>query len=297
MTWLADRLHGGGEMLVAPGAFDAMSARAIADHGFEAFYCGGYAGIASAWGLPDLGLLGLGEMRGIYERLRACCSLPMIVDADTGYGGLLNVARTVSTLAALGVSAVQIEDQLNPKRCGHIADKEVAPLTEAEQRVRVAVEVGAEHGVAIIARTDALERHGLAAALDRANRFLELGATAAFIDALHTVEEIAAVPRALQGPAVYNAADTGLAPRLSTAQLSEFGYAMTFFPIELLAASDTAVHAALDNLAEHGQLDGVARTSFTALNSSLGLTDLVAWEKAIADEQDTTIGSYREEAS
>jgi 2-methylisocitrate lyase-like PEP mutase family enzyme len=281
LSWLADRLARD-EILVAPGAHDAVSARLIADAGFEGCYCGGYATIASTHGLPDLGLLGLAEVSSIYARLVRATSIPLIVDADTGYGGPMNVARTVEELGRLGVEAVQLEDQVNPKRCGHTADKQVVEREEAELRIRVAVESAAAGGPAIIARTDALATLGLEEAIERANRFLALGATAALIDAPRTSEELAEIALRLEGPAVFNAAATGRGPRPNIRELGRLGISMAFFPIELLFSAYGAMRATLDALARDGELDREAAwPAFDEFNAFLGMPELRAWEREL----------------
>lgn len=284
-SWLRERLACD-EILVAPGAHDAVSARLIATAGFEACYCGGYATLASAFGLPDLGLMGLSDMSEIYARLGRATPLPLIVDADTGYGGPMNVARTVAELKRIGVSAVQLEDQVNPKRCGHTADKEVVSRREAEIRVRVAVDAAGDDGPAIIARTDALAPLGLDEAIERANRFLALGATAAFVDAPRTLEQLAEIARRIEGPTIFNAAGTGKGPVPAVAELQALGFSMVFFPIELLYSAYEAMRAALQALARDGGLDQrTARPSFEQFNAFLGMPELVEWERQLASAE------------
>lgn len=284
VSWLRDRLARE-EILVAPGAHDAVSARLIAHAGFEACYCGGYATLASTFGLPDLGLMGLADMKAIYARIVRATppATPLIVDADTGYGGPMNVARTVTELHRIGVSAVQLEDQVNPKQCGHTTDKHVVSRSEAELRVRVAVEAAGDDGPAIIARTDALQPLGLGEAIERANRFLALGATAAFVDAPRTLEELAAIAGEVEGPTIFNAAGTGKGPLPRVAELQELGFAMVFFPIELLYSAHDAMQSALRALARDGGFDAhTARPSFEHFNDFLGMPELVAWERELA---------------
>lgn len=283
--WLLSRLDSD-QPLVVPGAFDAVSARLVEQLGFEAAYCGGYAAIASAFGRPDLGLAGFADMLGIYRRVRGATSVPLLVDADTGYGSALNVANTVSEFAALGVTAIQIEDQVNPKQCGHLDQKEVVPIEEGALRIKVAVEVAGAEGPAIIGRVDALAPEGMDAAVERANRYAEEGAAVVLVDAVRTQAELEEIRGRVGGHLMFNAASTGTGPGLSAAELAALGYRLIVYPIELLYAAFGAMREMLGQLRlgqgvpERGEWQ---LPSFDEVNEFLGLPAMVAWEQARAD--------------
>lgn len=209
MAWLADRLKTQ-QRVVLRGAYDALSARMLEAAGETAIYCSGFSTCASAFGLPDLGLVTATEMLDHFRRIRAVTAAPMLVDADTGYGEAQNVERTIVNLAAIGVGACHIEDQTFPKRCGHMEGKSVVSRESAIERVKVAVTVGRQHGVDIIARTDALATDGLDEAIIRANEFIACGAVAAFIDAPRNDDDLRMMLRDADGPLVFNAAPTGI---------------------------------------------------------------------------------------
>jgi 2,3-dimethylmalate lyase len=237
MGWLADRLKVE-KQLVLNGCFDALSARMVEAAGAEATYCSGFSICAAAFGLPDTGLLTATEMLGHFQRIRAVTSLPMLVDADTGYGETQNVERTIVNLAGIGVTACHIEDQTFPKRCGHMEGKTVVDRFAATERMAAAVETGQRCGVDIIARTDALATHGLGEAIERANVFIAQGAVAAFVDAPRCDEDLRSIIREVTGPIVLNAAPIGKY-RASTELMAAFQ--IILHPIELLLHSFSAL--------------------------------------------------------
>ena len=287
MTWLSDRLRRGG-LLKLPGVYDAMTARIAAAENVEALYAGGYAVTASHYGLPDIGLLGLAEMSEIYSRISgAVPGIRLIVDADTGYGGILNVQRTVDRLIETGLAGCHIEDQTAPKRCGHIAGKSVVDWDVAMTRVRAATEARGSSDFTIIARTDALAVHGFDAAVQRAKAFLDVGADAVFIDALQTLDQIRSTPELVGGAAVFNAAPTQVGPVLSDTELADLGYAIVIHPIETLRVAAAQVRACIRGLMTG---DGASATQnsglpFAELNTVLGLPDFVERERRIAEAQ------------
>lgn len=269
MNWLANRLASSADLLVLRGAYDPLSARLIAASGSEAIYCGGFAATAAQHALPDLGLLGLEDMVSIYARISASCpDLPLIVDGDAGHGGLLNVARMVDQFAKIGVDALHVEDQVSPKRCGHLAGKAVVDRQEALARVRTAVRNAEGKGIDIIARTDAIAVHGFDEAILRANAFLDEGAAAVFIDAPQTQDQIAAIPNRVQGPVLFNAAPTGGPIPPSDHDLAQLGYAIALHPIEALLAASSAV-------AGH-------TVGFAEINEILGTRDFLERELALS---------------
>lgn len=283
MSWFGERIKNSKEILVLPGAFDALSARLVALAECEAVYCGGFATTASQFGLPDLGLLGLSDMANIYQRISgAILGKPLIVDGDAGHGGLLNVQRTTQVLAKIGVDAFHLEDQANPKRCGHLHGKDVVNFEDAMARVRAAADAAGVDGPAIIARTDAIAVHGFENAIKRANSFLEYGASAVFIDAPTTVEQIKEIPKLVHGPVIFNAAPTGAGPTLQTAELQKFGYACVIHPIETIMVAMDAVKAEIRNL--KGEVATEVATNFSAMNEMLGTQHFLETEQSLATD-------------
>ncbi len=238
-----------GPMILAPGGYDALTARLIAQHGFSAVYMTG-AGTSVAYGYPDYGLLTMTEMVDNAARMTAAVDIPVIADADTGYGNELNVVRTVRAYARAGVGAIHIEDQTFPKRCGHLAGKEIVDRASWLRKIRAAVESRPDPAMLIIARTDARAVAGLDEAIERANAALAVGADAAFVEAPQTAEEIAAIPAAVRGPCLFNFVSGGRSPAVSIGNLEGWGYRIAIFPSLLLGAAVAACEAVLSSLAQ-----------------------------------------------
>lgn len=218
---LLDRVTSG-SALVAPGAANALTARVIEDLAFEAVYVTG-AGIANTYlGAPDIGLVTLTEVAAHVQSIRTAVDLPLIVDADTGFGNALGVTRTMRLLESSGASAIQLEDQTFPKRCGHFEGKTVIPVAEMCRKVEAAVQARRE-GCLVIARTDALATEGFDAALARAARYAECGADLTFVEGPTTAEQLTALPGALPVPQVANLVQGGRTPLLPIAELADFG--------------------------------------------------------------------------
>jgi 2,3-dimethylmalate lyase len=269
----------GPEPVLAPGAYDALSARLVERAGFPAVYMTGFGASASLLGRPDVGLLSFDEMAGHARRLAQAVSVPLIADADDGYGNPLNVMRTVREYAAAGVAALHIEDQVAPKRCGHMEGKEVIDAAEMVEKVRAAVEARGEDGPLIIARTDARAVEGLDAALERARRYREAGADALFVEAPETEQEIEAVAAAFPDvPLVFNWVDGGKTPQLALERIRELGFALVIYPVTTLFAAARAVADVLDRLprADHDV------PSFDAFTDMIGLPEMRALEARFA---------------
>lgn len=245
-------LLGAGELVVAPGAYDAFTARIVEHAGFPAVYMTG-AGTAASLGYPDYGLLTMSEMAGNAARISAAVGVPVIADADTGFGNELNVVRTVREYTAAGVAALHIEDQVFPKRCGHLDRKQVIAADAFVSKVRAAAESRPDPELVLIARTDARAVHGFEEAVERANRALEAGADVAFVEAPQTLEELAEVPRRVEGPCLLNIVAAGRTPDIGLAEARELGYALAIVPVLLLAAVLAAGDAALAGLAATGR--------------------------------------------
>lgn len=245
------------EPVVAPGAYDGITARAVQAAGFPAVYMTG-AGTAATMGYPDYGLLTLSEMADNVGRLAQAVDIPVIADADTGYGNELNVTRTVHEYTIRGAAALHIEDQVFPKRCGHLDDKAVIPADEFVSKIDAAAQARTDPDLVLIARTDARAVSGLDEAVDRANRALRAGADVAFVEAPQTLDEITAVPRLVDGPCLLNLVVGGKTPPVTLAQAAEAGYRLVILPALALAAVVSAVEAALGELRRTGAHPAVA---------------------------------------
>jgi 2-methylisocitrate lyase-like PEP mutase family enzyme len=245
-------LLAGGEMVVAPGAYDCLTARVVEHAGFPAVYMTG-AGTAASLGYPDYGLLTMSEMASNAARIAGAVGVPVIADADTGFGNELNVVRTVREYAAAGVAALHIEDQEFPKRCGHLDRKQVIAAGEFVSKVRAAAEGRPDPDLVLIARTDARAVHGLEEAIERANRALAAGADVAFVEAPQTLEELAEVPRRVEGPCLLNIVAGGKTPDIGLERAAELGYRITIVPVLLLAAGLAAGDSALAELRDTGR--------------------------------------------
>ena len=222
-----------GGMLVAPGAYDCITAKLIVQAGFEAVYMTG-AGTAAALGYPDFGLLTMSEMVANARRIAAAVDLPVIADADTGYGNELNVYRTVREYETAGVAGIHLEDQQFPKKCGHLDGKEIVPREDWLAKIRAAAAARRDPAFAIIARTDARAVAGFEEAIARANGALAAGADIAFVEAPQTVEEVAAVPRLVRGPCLLNVVFGGKTPALDLHEAEAMGYKLAIVPGLLL---------------------------------------------------------------
>lgn len=249
------RLTKGGAVLM-PGAANALAARVIADLGFEAVYLSG-AGLTNTYlGKPDLGFIGLNEIAQHTATIRDAVELPIVVDADTGFGNALNVRHTIRTLERAGASAIQIEDQLNPKRCGHFSGKDVVGLGEARSRIKAAADARQDPNLLIMARTDARATLGFAAAIERAQAFIEDGADITFVEAPESVEEIRDVPKRLAGtPQLVNLVVGGRTPIMDLAELDAMGFALVLYANVALQGAVFGMQAALGQLQREGRLD------------------------------------------
>jgi len=225
-------LHRDG-MVVAPGAYDCITAKLIAQAGFEAVYMTG-AGTAAMLGYPDFGLVTMSEMVGNARRIAAAVDVPVIADADTGYGNELNVFRTVREYETAGVAGIHIEDQGFPKKCGHLDDKEIVPREDWLAKIRATAAGRRDPDFAIIARTDARAVAGFDEAIARANAALAAGADMAFVEAPQTIDEVAAVPRLVKGPCLLNVVYGGKTPDLDLREAATMGYKLAIVPGLLL---------------------------------------------------------------
>lgn len=248
------------EAVIVPGAPNALFARAIEDLEFEAVYVTG-AGVANMnHGIPDIGLTTVTEVANAVSSMADSVSLPLIVDADTGFGNPLNMYRTVRTLERAGACALQIEDQVFPKKCGHFSGKGVVPLADMIQKIRAAVDARNNSRVQIIARTDARAVEGLDAAIERANRFAEAGADVIFVEAPISLEEIRRIATEIQVPQIINIVHGGKTPPMSRVALRELGFSIALYANAALQAALKSVYSALGSLKETGSLKAAADT-------------------------------------
>jgi 2-methylisocitrate lyase-like PEP mutase family enzyme len=277
-------LHKGAGAIV-PGASNALAARMIERLGFPAVYVTG-AGVANSFlGVPDIGLLTVTELAANVAAMRECVAVPLIVDADTGFGNAVNTARTVKVLERAGASAIQLEDQEFPKRCGHFAGKTVIPARAMAEKVRAAVEARADPDFLVIARTDAIACNGLEDALERARLYIEAGADLTFVEAPQNPADMARLPASLSVPQVANMVSGGLTPLLPRAELQRMGYALVLYANAALQAAMLAMKEVLEHLHERGSLDGVSDRlmPFGERQDIVGKSDYDALERRHAE--------------
>ena len=239
-------------IVVMPGVFNAALARLVQFHGYEAVYISGAGVTNSLLGVPDHAFLSLPEMAQICHYITAVVSIPAIADADTGYGGALQTARAIHTLERAGLAGVHIEDQVSPKRCGHLEGKAVVPATEMVAKIRAAVQARSNPNFVIIARTDARAVEGLQGAIERARRYLDAGADAVFPEALESPDEFEQFARAISAPLMANMTEFGKTPYLTVNEFAQLGYKMVIFPMSCFRAMMRAAEQMLLCLRQHG---------------------------------------------
>jgi methylisocitrate lyase len=242
-----------GELLRFPGAFNPLSARLIERKGFDGVYISG-AVLSADLGLPDIGLTTLTEVAGRAQQIARMTELPAIVDADTGFGEPMNVARTIQTLEDAGLAGAHIEDQINPKRCGHLDGKAVVDESTAIKRIRAAADARRDPDFLIMARTDIAAVDGLEAAKDRAKALVDAGADAIFPEAMRSLEEFAAIRAAVDVPILANMTEFGKSELFSSQQLADIGVNIVIWPVSMLRIAMGATGRALDTLNEEGHL-------------------------------------------
>jgi 2,3-dimethylmalate lyase len=261
------------EILLLPGAHDALSVRLAEQAGFAAVTCGGYSAAASLLGAPDVGQLGMSEMAEMYARLADCTDLPIFADGDTGHGNTTNVARTVRAFERAGVAGLFIEDQVAPKRCGHMAGKRVVPAAEMVAKLKAALDARIDADLVIMARTDARAVHGLDEAIERAQLYCEAGADLLFVEAPVSVEELRRVCSEIPGPCLANNVEGGRTPLLPAAALEEMGFAVVTFPVAATYAVAEALRGLYSVLARDGTTAAVEdrMMTFDEFNALIGL--------------------------
>jgi 2-methylisocitrate lyase-like PEP mutase family enzyme len=260
------QLLDGPEIVVVPGAADAITARIIEDAGFPAAYATG-AGFANAsFAVPDVGLVSVTDVIDHVRRMTDSIDIPLLVDADTGYGGVLNVYRTVRQLERAGAAAIQIEDQADPKRCGHFDGQLVVPVRTMLGKLAAALDARTDPDVLIVARTDARESEGFTAAIERAQAYAEAGADVIFLEAPRTVDELAAVPGQIPVPCLANIVEGGKTPELPAQELQNLGFKVALFANTALRVGIRAVESAMSTLRAEGSTQSL-------------IQDMVTWEE------------------
>ncbi|AZC13105.1 methylisocitrate lyase [Microbacterium sp. ABRD28] len=270
-----------GELLRFPGAFNPLSARLIERKGFEGVYISG-AVLSADLGLPDIGLTTLPEVAGRGQQIARMTDLPALIDADTGFGEPMNVARTIQTLEDAGIAGTHIEDQVNPKRCGHLDGKSVVDKDTAIKRIRAAADARRDPNFLIMARTDIRAVDGLDAAIDRARALVDAGADAIFPEAMRDLSEFEAVRRAIDVPILANMTEFGKSDLFSVAQLRDVGVNIVIWPVSLLRMAMGAASRALDTLVDEGHLT----SKLGEMQHRADLYDLIDYEQYTHFDQD-----------
>jgi 2-methylisocitrate lyase-like PEP mutase family enzyme len=281
---LAARLRQPG-LVVAPGVFDMVSLRLADSFGFDALYMTGYGTVASHMGLPDAGLATYSDMVGRVTAMAGMARTPLIADADTGYGGLLNMRHTMRGYEAAGAAAIQLEDQEFPKKCGHTPGRRVIPTDDMVRKIRVAVDARSSPDFLIIARTDARTSLGLDEALRRAEAYARAGADILFVESPESEEEMRRIGSAFDLPLVANMVERGRTPVLSRAELEALGYKIAIFPVTALLAAVKAMADVYQGLRQHGSSAGtsVPLYDFAGLTRLMGFEDVWAFEQRYAE--------------
>ena len=268
-----------GEFILAPGIYDGISARVADTMGFPALYMTGYGATASMLGLPDAGLATYSDMVGRAEMICSVIQTPLIADADTGYGGLLNVQRAVRGLVAAGVAAIQIEDQETPKKCGHTPGRRVVPAEDMVLKIRVAVEARRDEATMIVARTDARTALGLDEALRRAKLYEEAGADIIFVESPESEEELERIGREVSKPLLANMVEFGKTPRSDVAKLKKWGFDLAIYPGLGFSVAAEAMRQAWEYLKANGTSNGVKVPQYRDMHELMGFSDVWDFEK------------------
>jgi 2-methylisocitrate lyase-like PEP mutase family enzyme len=264
---------------VLPGAYDGFSARLIERAGFDAGFITGSGVSESRLGQPDVGLAGLAEAVGAARELAACVDLPLIADADTGYGGLLNVQRTVRGYEAAGVAAIQIEDQEMPKKCGHTPGRRVVPAEDMVQKLKVAVDARRDEATMIVARTDARTALGLDEALRRAKLYEEAGADIIFVESPESEAELERIGKEVSKPLLANMVEFGKTPRSEVSKLKKWGFDLAIYPGLGFSVAAEAMRQAWGHLKANGTSNGVNVPQYQGMHELMGFPEVWDFEK------------------
>jgi len=272
---------------VAPGVYDLISARIADDMGFDCLYMTGYGATASSLGLPDAGIATYTQMLDRARTIAEATATPLIADADTGYGGLLNVHHTVRGYEAAGVAGIQLEDQEFPKKCGHTPGRRVIPLDDMLAKIRVAVDARRHDDFLIVARTDSRTGLGLDEAIRRGQAFREAGADVVFVESPESAEEFARVGREVDAPLLANMVEQGRSPVLGRERLVDYGFALAIYPGTGFMAAAQALRGVYAFLHEHGSTEGLAQPlfGFEEMNRLMGFEEVWAFERKWSREE------------
>ena len=275
-----------------PGAINALSAKLIERAGFEAMYLSGAVLANSVGGVPDTGLMTLSESEAHSRHAADACSLPILADADTGYGGPENAARTVRVLERAGVSAIHLEDQEFPKRCGHLEGKTLIAPEEMAAHIRAACDARLDDDFVVIARTDAIAVEGFERAMERAKIYEEAGADVLFVEAPRTMEQLEAIPKGLGVPALYNMASSGKTPFLTADEMQELGFRLVIYPNFMLMAAIPAMTRVLQELKRSGSVKGMLNdvVSFQEFFDLMGMDQVKELEARYQVSEDARAG-------
>lgn len=249
---LRDHLANDDDILILPGVYDALTAKIAEDVGFEAAFQTGYGTSASLLGMPDFGFLDAGETLGNARRIINCVNIPIIVDIDTGYGNPLNVWKIVKDLERIGAKGIFLEDQVWPKRCGHMMGKTVIPKEEYILKLQAAIDAREDNDFIIVARTDSLAQFGIEEAIERGKEYKKIGADVIFIEAPKTIEQMELIAKEIKAPLLANMIEEGVTPNLTADQLRQMGYKLVVFPLSVLYSSTFAIKQTLQSLKKTG---------------------------------------------
>jgi 2-methylisocitrate lyase-like PEP mutase family enzyme len=272
--------------LLLPVAHDALSARLIERAGFTAASIGGFGVIGCRWGLPDLGLASFGEISAAVRDIAGAISLPLIVDADDGYGDVKNVARTVKTYESMGITAIVLEDQASPKKCGHMSvERRVVAVEEAEAKLKTALAVRESRDFGIIARTDARSVEGLDAALERGRRYVALGVDALFVESPLSIDELRSIGESFTVPLIVNAAESGKTPILSPEEYRRLGFSIILYPATLLLRMIGTFQRTLTALREGRFANEGPLPNFQELTDVMGMKEWMAIDQQFGNKE------------
>jgi methylisocitrate lyase len=281
---LRQKIDNSDGFLVLPGVFDALSARIAEMTGFEAIFQTGYGSAATVLGMPDYGFLNAGETMDNARKIVRAVNVPVIVDIDTGYGNPLSVWRIVRELEAIGASGIFLEDQVWPKRCGHMAGKEIIPIDDYLPKLRAAVDARDDKEFIIVARTDARATSGLGEAIERGKAYFKSGADVIFIEAPRSVDELSEIGQKIDAPLVANMIEGGVTPNLTAKELQKIGYRIGVFPLSGLFASAYAMKEVFEELRKYGSTTGRRNimVTFEEFNKLVNLQRYVDLERKYA---------------
>ncbi|MBF0277696.1 MAG: isocitrate lyase/PEP mutase family protein [SAR324 cluster bacterium] len=273
------------QIITAPGAFDPLSAMVIEQSGFSAVYLTG-GGMSRSYGFPDLGLMTMDENRAAIARVCDAVAIPVIADADTGYGNALNVARTVREFERTGVAAFHLEDQITPKRCGHYDGKEVVPIGEMIGKIKAALDARRDERLTLIARTDSRAALGLDRAIERGNLYAEAGADVVFVEAPRSIEELKRIVNEIEAPSMTNMIKGSRTPLLSPDELEKIGFKIAIFPNDVHRAAIWAVRECVNHMRKFGTTETYdAMIDFDAREEIVGTAQWLAMAEKYADRE------------